>query len=242
MEGHIEPSPKLVSSVERKDRWPVSSLFSASSLRLDDRLIFSEEITRRRTVRVCEPLDLDAVLSLLQFALKVRENGEGENMGRLRKLSISAGAMHPLEALVVSGPEVVDPIIYNDLDDVFGTVQYTEPEFAAMEVAKLFAIAPRANGHLLLLVANLRHIAQAYKEYQSLVWRDAGALLQTLSLLATAKNHAFVPLGPSGNALLGALAKPHANYVAVGTGIIGKIPIQAEGGSSQPSKWDQSSS
>lgn len=231
MGAHIEPSPKGVRLLASKDGWAITSSFSVPLLQPEETPTLFDTLTHRRTRRESEPLALNDVLSLLQFAMQTREFGEGDNAGRLRKVTVSAGALHPIEVLVVSGPDVSEPIIYSDEYDTFGTVQFRSPDCAINQIDQLMAIAPQAKGHLILLVANLRHVSQAYEEPISLLWRDGGAVLQTFSLISAALGYAFVPLGPTGRSLLEAVTKPHDDYVAVGAGIIGKAPIQADGAS-----------
>ncbi len=231
MGAPIEPSPKRVRPLASKDGWAITSSFSVPLLQPEETPTLFDTLVHRRTRRECEPLALNDVLSLLQFAMQTREFGEGDNAGRLRKVSVSAGALHSIEVLVVSGPEVSEPIIYSDKYDTFGTVQFRSPDCAIDQIDQLMAIAPQAKGHLILLVANLRHVSQAYEQPISLLWRDSGAVLQTFSLLSTALGYAFVPLGPTGGSLLETVTKPHDDYVAVGAGIIGKAPIQADGAS-----------
>jgi hypothetical protein len=219
---HTEPVPIANELVRAKDRWAISSTIDVPRLKIDQSHKFVDIILNRRTKRECEPIDLHEVLSLIQFALSSRQIGTGVQNGRIRKVPISAGALHPVEVLVVSGPMVSEPILYCDSDDTFGTVPFHSPELAKIELQALLEIVPQAVGHCLLLVANQRHVKQAYEQSSSLLWRDAGALLQTISLLATAMNCAFIPLGSTGSAVLNMMNTPHNDYVAVGTGIIGK--------------------
>ena len=191
-----------------KDRWQISSTIDVPDLRLSPSPGFWEVLVGRRTIRTCEPMGLKDVLSIIQFTMKSVQRGVGENRGRLRKTSISAGAMHPLEVLVVGGPEVSDPIVYCDATNNFGTVPLRSITKAKNELGTLADFLPQARGHLLLFVANQRHIEQAYSESRTLIWRDAGAVMQTLSLTAAALNRAFVPLGSSGGALLDAIVTP----------------------------------
>jgi hypothetical protein len=237
---HIEPVPKVVESVRTKDLWAITSTIDVPTLELDQSLRFADVLLSRRTRRVCKPMDLHDVLSLIQFLLDSRQVGAGQNLGRLRKISISAGAIHPVEVVVVAGPGVSEPILYCDSHNTFGTVQFRSPELAKIELQALSEIVPQAVGHSLLFVANQRHVAQAYKQPLSLLWRDAGALLQTFSLLAAALDCAFVPLGSTGSAVLDALIAPHEDYVAVGTGIIGKVPAHIDASSPSPGPSDRS--
>lgn len=227
----IEPVPKVVEAVRTKERWAVTSTINVPALELDQSLCFADVLLSRRTRRVCEPMKLRDALSLIQFVMYSRQIGEGDNLGRLRKISLSAGALHPVEVLVVAGPEVCEPILYCDTHNAFGTVQFHSPVVANTALQSLSEIVPQAVGHCLLFVANQRHVAQAYEQPRSLLWRDAGALLQTFSLLATALDCAFVPLGSTGSAILDALIAPHEDYLAVGTGIIGKVPSHIDASS-----------
>lgn len=218
--------------VQTKDRWSITSTIRAQPLYLNQSLGFAEVVSGRRTIRTCSPMELGDVLAVVRYAMHSQQVGEGENLGRLRKASMSAGALHPIEVLIVAGPGVTEPILYCDGGDIFGTVQFLAPEIATTELGNLAAIVPQASGHFLLFVANVRHTGQAYENPLSLLWRDAGTVLQTFSLLAAATDCSFVPLGSTGGALLETLDTPHADYVAVGTAIIGRASTPI--GSSSP--------
>jgi hypothetical protein len=217
-----EPKPKPAPLVAAKSGWPVSSLVEYSPLELDPNTRFASVVSRRRTSRDCIPASLGQILSVVQFVLRACQIGVGPNAGRLRKATISAGALHPVEALVVSGPDVSDPIVYLDEQDIFGTVSFRDADLAQEALRELKGIVSEARGHFVLLVANLAHAQQAYENPHSLLWRDAGAVLQTFSLSASAAGMLFIPLGLSGRRILDAISSPHEGYLAVGTGIIGK--------------------
>jgi hypothetical protein len=159
--------------------------------------------------------------------MTIREVGFDENDGRLRKTTISAGAMHPIEALIVAGPEVLEPLLYIDQANSFGAVGIRSMRGFIKATAQLRTFLPDSQGHHLLFVANRSHAAQGYENSISLFWRDAGACLQTFSLVSSATDYAFVPLGQLGEAILAELEAPHSDYVAVGTALIGKAPVQA---------------
>lgn len=171
-------------------------------------------------------MELVNALALIRLAMQPSQIGEYGNRGRLRKVSVSAGALHPVEVLVLAGPSVSEPILYCDADDVFCTVPLIAPDAALVELEALTNLVPQANGHCLLFIANKRHVDQAYEGAASLLWRDAGAVLQTLSLLAAASGNVFVPLGITGSKILKTISTPHAEYIAVGTALIGKAPVQ----------------
>lgn len=221
----IEPSPRESEAIHPKDEWPVTSIIDVAPAQLDSSAKFSDVILGRRTNRECVPMDLRDMLAFVQMAMRPHQAGTGQNSGRLRKFSVSAGALHPIEVLVVSGPNVSEPIIYLDARNSFGTVPVRSAGLFESELDDLSKILPRS-GHHLLFIANQRHVSQAYERPVSLLWRDAGAVLQTFSLLAAASDCSFIPLGVTGTAILDALGAPHADYLAVGTALIGKAPTR----------------
>lgn len=176
----------------------------------------------RRTIREISSLDLDETFALVREVMQVRQLGIERNSGRARKVSLSAGALQSIEVLIVSGPGVELPILYCDTHDVFGTIEVENAERFNEALTPLRAVLPDASGHFLLLVANVRHAEQSYENPITLLWRDAGAVLQSFSLFAAAYGCGFAPLGPTGADLLSRLKQPHSNYLAVGTAIIGR--------------------
>lgn len=176
----------------------------------------------RRTIREISSLDLDETFALVRKVMQVRQFGIEVNSGRGRKVSLSAGALQSIEVLIVSGPGVELPILYCDAQDMFGTIEVENAKRSNEALTALRAVLPEASGHLLLLVANVRHAEQTYENPVTLLWRDAGAVLQSFSLFAAAYDCGFVPLGPTGADLLSSLNRPHSNYLAVGTAIIGR--------------------
>lgn len=228
MDKLTDPVPKGLNSIREKDGWAITSTIDVDSIELDGSLSFADVTLSRRTNRDCQPMDLPDVLALIQLVVRSRQIGEGDNRGRLRKIALSAGALHPIEVLVIAGQGVSDPILYCDASDTFGTVCFCSPDGAKAELQTLAEIVPLAKGHLLLFVANRRHIDQAYDQPVSLLWRDGGALLQTFSLVSSALGLSFIPLGSTGRAVLSALEAPHADYVAVGTAVIGKGPTRID--------------
>src|SRR5690606_15242929 len=85
---------------------------------------------------------------------------------------------------------------------------------------QLNAAVPKAVGTTLLLMADANQTAAAYENAESLVWRDAGAFMMALQLVAEYLRLAFCPVGVLGTALIDALALP-GGWIAAGTCIVG---------------------
>jgi hypothetical protein len=83
------------------------------------------------------------------------------------------------------------------------------------------ALLPEAQGTALVLIGHPSHAGAAQEDPRSRAWRDAGALLQTLLLTATAYGLAFCPLGLPGQEVLQAIGMPR-DAVATGAALLGR--------------------
>jgi len=87
------------------------------------------------------------------------------------------------------------------------------------------AIFPLARGTALISLGDLSRVASVYENPMSLLWRDAGALLQTLFLSATAFRLAFCPLGIRGIEVVEALGLG-SRAIAAGVCLVGRNAAQ----------------
>lgn len=85
-------------------------------------------------------------------------------------------------------------------------------------------ILPGSCGTAIVFLANIDRVAGVYDNPLTLVWRDAGALLQTMFLAATAFRLAFCPLGILGHQVARALGLER-RLTAVGVMLIGR-PVE----------------
>ncbi|MBU6464010.1 MAG: hypothetical protein KGL35_11545 [Bradyrhizobium sp.] len=182
---------------------------------------FRDVALSRRTMRVAEPMALSDLMMLVRFVVARREIGIAENSGRSRKIPVSAGALHPIDVLIVAGPGISGPIVYSDVDDSFGSIPLINAHDFSFETEKLESMLPHAKGHLLLFTGDLDMVDRAYENPESLLWRDAGAMLQCFAFAATALDLAFVPLGSLGASVLRNLRCPSSTFSAVATAFIG---------------------
>ncbi|WP_123863478.1 hypothetical protein [Burkholderia plantarii] len=98
------------------------------------------------------------------------------------------------------------------------------PEARDAWIDKCQRVLPGSNGALLTFVADMARPASAYAHCETLVWRDAGAMLQTLALVATLFGLSFCPLGLLGSEVVSALPLSE-QLLAVGAAAIG-LPVE----------------
>ncbi|WP_326893474.1 hypothetical protein U8P73_31155 (plasmid) [Rhizobium beringeri] len=182
-------------------------------------LDFGAVLRSRRTTRRLEKATLPQVAAVVREALKADFIGTGSHEGRKRKRVISAGALHPVKCVLIDPDE--GAIYYDDENDVFVAVQPRNQGLLGTYLAKCEDVLPTARGHVIGLIADVRDLSSVYTDHQSLLWRDAGAVLQTLALTSEASSLGFCPLGILGQELADALLADQA-FVAVGAAVIGR--------------------
>ena len=207
----------------RKAGWAATGAMERSVTQWRAEKSFDEVMELRRSPSVMGEVSLECTLGFVRHVFRTREVGRDENFGLARKPSISAGALHPIDVLVVSGPEVQEPILFSDRKSTYLTLSLKCPDALAKTVADCREILPTARGHLLLFAGDRRRVAEKYRPAESLLWRDAGAALQTCAMAAFAYGFAFCPLGDTGRAILDQLDPPHEEFVALALGVFGQV-------------------
>lgn len=218
----IEPSPKPnAPKTEEKSNWSATSILDDVQYEVTSDKSFDEVLEERRIKRIVTPVQLRITLAFVKQVFTPRQLGKRKLSGLARKTMISAGALHPIDVVIVDGPGIEDPVLFADRSaDLLTLPILDRPKFdKSISDAKL--ILPSANGHMLLFTADRRRASNVYNVPDSLLWRDAGAALQVCSMAAYAYELAFCPLGYTGSAILSALGAPHEDFLAVGLGILG---------------------
>ncbi|MDD9973321.1 MAG: hypothetical protein OXU27_04910 [Candidatus Poribacteria bacterium] len=223
MGSPTEPMPKIdVTRVAEKSPWKANSMLSDMRLSFSTNFTFDEILEGRRTRRTFDKVTLLETCSFINHLFSTRFVGSGEQAGRVLKTFISSGALHPIEIIIISGPDVEEPILFDDRKGKFVTLPVFDQLSFIEAVEEALKILPATKGHLILLTGDTRRLSASYLNPVSLLWRDAGAALQACSIAAYAYGYGFCPLGHTGSAALQALGPPHEDYVALGMAIFGR--------------------
>ncbi|THK35610.1 hypothetical protein EHS39_23545 [Ensifer sp. MPMI2T] len=161
---------------------------------------------------------IEAVAQVVRKTLLADFAGVGSNHGRKLKAVVSAGALHPIQSVIVSG--ACDPVIYDDDSDQFFSVQVRDDVRLQAFVENCRTVLPDAGGCWVALIADCRDLSSLYTDHQSLLWRDAGAVIQMMALVAEAHGLAFCPLGILGTEIVEALLTNHHHHHAVAVGVM----------------------
>ena len=210
-------------AARRKAGWAATGVMEQPATEWRAGKSFDEVMELRRSPSVIDEGRLETALGFVGHLFRPWETGQGEITGLARKPAISAGALHPIDVLVVSGPGVQEPMVFSDRDSKWLTLHVKCPDTLALAVAECREILPTARGHLLLFAGDRGRVAAKYRPPESLLWRDAGAALQICAMAAFAYGFAFCPLGDKGKAILDQLHPPHDEFVALGLGVFGEV-------------------
>ncbi len=218
-----EPEPKSnVEAIGEKVDWQATAVLKDVRLDLSSNKSFDDVFENRRTRRVLDEVSLRETRAFIEHVFSPRQMGNGRLAGLKRKTMISAGALHPIDVLIVDGPGVDEPILFSDRHKKFLTIPILDENGLQAAIAEAKTILPNASGHLILFAGDKRRVSSAYKSPQSLLWRDGGAAAQACSMTAFATDYGFCPMGYSGSAVLSAIGPPHRDFIALGLGLFGR--------------------
>jgi Nitroreductase family len=199
--------------------WPVSVVRRCDDVVPPVSRSFSSIIQERRSDRAIVRAPLRELVNAVAFATRPQAVMDGDQFCRSRRPSPSAGALHPVDILLVHGRSRV--FRYVPLTHRLEGLYVEHREHLDAFTSDCLEILPGARGTAVVLVGDVARVAAVYERPLSLLWRDGGALLQTLALVATAYRLAFCPLGILGTPVLQALGLPE--WVSgVGVAIIGR--------------------
>lgn len=171
------------------------------------------ELTRLRTSeKRLRDLSAFQLSDLLWYAAKVIDTHYQENGYILsHRPSPSAGARHPIDLLIINFSEKPVFQYYNPFEHSLNHLELNEGLFTEF-VTHINDNIPIDKATVIWLVAHINRTSAKYENPDSLVWRDAGALLQILQMTATAMNLGSCPFGT--------LADPFINKLFADTTII----------------------
>jgi hypothetical protein len=187
---------------------------------LDIGTSFSDVIERRRSTRVLAPASFSQITRWLSLSLAARLIGSGEAR-RIYRPAVSAGALHPIEVVLVRGIEHPVALYYDPLGNSISRISNLDRDRAMAALEACAVVIPKARGDFVFLLAAAAKTAAYYSDPQSLYWRDAGAVLQTLAIAAEALDLGFCPLGILGSEILPALGLDPAKILPVGVCAVG---------------------
>jgi len=168
---------------------------------------------------------LREIVNVVAFATRPRFVLADDALTRTRRPAPSAGALHPIDIVLADWRGVPRLMRYDSLSHQLELLICTKSHLGELgRVAD--EILPQAHGTAIVLLGDVARVAAIYENCDTLFWRDAGALLQTLFLAATACRLAFCPLGILGHEVVRALGLVQ-RLTPAGVALIGR-PLIAD--------------
>lgn len=187
---------------------------------------FMSVIARRQSRRELQRPSMDDISALLWHTAKTRRTWQ-EPAGAVwqHRPVPSAGGRHPIDLLLV-GTVTEHRMIarYDSLAHAIIEITMPQPSALAALIAEVRTILPSASDALVILfAAQIGKTLSKYKDGESLIWRDAGALDATLNLVAEALGLGYCALGITGEPWLSQALKSDSLVYGVGGGAFGRL-------------------
>lgn len=179
--------------------------------------IFWEVLTNRASRRLFGRLSDDKLSSLLWYSAKIQNTSSANQRLWQHRPTPSAGGLHPISILVQSNETAswYDPNAHALRLTTLGN----KPLAATLDYAN--SVLNTGAGTLLWLVGDFNLTRAYYSDADSLVWRDAGAMIGTIGLIAEALGQNCCALGITGDAVLKGLLNLPDGVHGVGAMVVG---------------------
>ncbi|MGN7804931.1 nitroreductase family protein [Ensifer sp. 22521] len=218
--SHTDPEPTGDKPLSKRLEWLEPRAIDLVFRSAPPEKLFANVVRARRSHRFIATASLEEVARVVRETLKADFVGHGEKQGRKLKAVLSAGALHPVKAVILRRNQA--PIVYDDSVDQFLSVHVRDAVAFEAFLRTCETVLPDANGHWVALIADSRNVRRLYSNHESLVWRDAGAVIQLMALSAEAQEMAFCPLGVLGGEIVAALLPGTPEIIPVGVVALGR--------------------
>jgi hypothetical protein len=197
---------------------------------------FFRVLRQRESRRTFARIDQELLATLLWFTAKTwRRTPTGRGARWEHRATPSAGGRHPIDTLLFeTTPNRL--WLYDSLGHCLRQIRPRVPSMLRRLRAAVNQVLPVGQGTILLHAAQLARTAARYRHPDTLVWRDAGALVATTALVAEALGLSCCPLGITGEPFLSEALGSDARVLGVGGCIVGKR-IGRQRSSIKPARW-----
>lgn len=184
---------------------------------------FFEILKNRKSERQFRKLRITQLAKVLWFCAKARGISIADNDQILFHTNVpSAGSIHPIDILIsLPGPITKRKLHYYD--------PFTHKLWElTLDKRKLFSFIriidqniKTSNSTIFWFAGDILRTNEKYKNPESLVWRDAGALIMTVQLVATAFNIRSCAVGTLAEPFFAKLFNNSKSYISAGGVLLG---------------------
>ena len=175
----------------------------------------------RRTFKVISAEKLNALLWHSARAITITPPIHGARWQH--RPSPSAGGRHPIDILIIGERrDSQDVFLYDPVAHKLCKLVVKETSSLDELVNLVNRVIPPEQATIILFGAQFERTLSVYKYGESLVWRDAGALIATLSLVAESLELNCCALGITGEPFLSQIVNSKGKVLGVGGLLIGE--------------------
>lgn len=158
---------------------------------------FLSVLEKRRSSRAFGPLPLESLNSFLWCSARSMACFN-EDLPLEHRPSPSAGGLHPIDLIIREGNK---SLVYDSQTHSLAEISVNDSTMLKLgELAD--AVFPCGEGTTIWFGAQHQKTAAKYDNSESLIWRDAGALIATMNLVAEYLELNFCPFGITGEPFL----------------------------------------
>jgi len=201
--------------------WPVQRILRCPSVIPPLPISFEFVFEGRRSHRAIVAAPLREIVNAVAYATRPRYILDEDKFGRTKRPSPSAGALHPVEIGIIDWRGAPRVMRYQPNSNELALMRPPETSRLQDFIHNIRHVVSGSHVSAIVLMADEARLAASYDYSTSLLWRDAGALLQTIFLSATAFRLAYCPVGLLGQEVIEALGLQD-RMVGAGVALIGR--------------------
>lgn len=218
-----DPHPIVASESPEPIQWHVRRSIKLGTFAPPLRQDFAQVVENRRSARKMARISFREMSNVLSFALQPRFFREGDAAGRHRSPTISAGALHGVELVIVDWRGSKRAFRFDRASCCLQALTIDNPSAMSRFVAHFKEVLAVDTTTAVVMLGDWKRMSAFYTNPETLLFRDAGAILQSLSMAAAAYRVGFCPLGILGGEIVEALGMMNAELLPAGVAAIGTI-------------------
>lgn len=160
-----------------------------------------DEISKiRKSSRIFRPITMEKLGSILWYSAKVKSTFLQKNGYILtHRGTPSAGARHPIDIIILNSNFLLENnfYYYNPFEHSLNQVVSSSDDIKLF-IDHINQVVEINNATIIWFVAHVNRTATKYENAQSLIWRDAGALINNIQMTCTAIGINSCPIGSLG--------------------------------------------
>jgi len=187
------------------------------------RLAFFEAILKRRSRREFCDLSIIDLSAVLWFTCKTLEINHGSLGDWQHRCTPSAGGIHPIDILISTPAKSKGQVfIYEPISHSLKLLSGISTRFLEGLLVEMNEAIPIRRGTIFWFVAQFHKTLSKYKNGESLVWRDSGALMATFCAVAEALALNCCAIGPTGDPYISKMFGGTRKLRGVGGCLVGR--------------------